>query len=516
MKKKEMFLKIINILRYPLEFLFTTISMIFLYQMITIKAYEGYWSRDILIGLIITGIIALAILVYNIIKDKNKIEKMFINCIIPIGIMYIVFMLPTYTPDASSHLWKAYEVSNGIFITKVDEEGKALTTVPKVMAEYGHATLDKYYVMNEAYNLQESNDYSITSEVDSSAKGYSFILYIGYAIGFVIAKMLSLNIFLGMLIARLTNFIIVIAIGYFAIKKIPFGKVLLATYFMIPMMMQQATAFSADSLINAIIGFFIAYTLHLSFKKENLTKKDKVTFLAMSLLMGITKVTYIPIVGLGILLAKRRKEITVKEKTILAIATILLCLGSYMILNILNSNYTSVASAAKYLEEAGVNSSEQIHGIISNPLRYIYVLINDFLHQGELYLYNCIGNNMGWLTIGMPIIFIVFYIILLLASAFVEDNQEELDWKEKLWFIFLAVLMYVLIVTGLYTQWTGVGQTIVAGIQGRYFLPIIILPLLCLIKKHNYIKLKHYNVIIPVCALLINSLFVIQVIRFFI
>jgi len=82
--------------------------------------------------------------------------------------------------------------------------------------------------------------------------------------------------------------------------------------------------------------------------------------------------------------------------------------------------------------------------------------------------------------------------------------------------IILATIMAILVVTGLYIEWTGVGQMLVAGVQGRYFLPIIILPLLCLSLKNNYIKVKYANVFIPLCSLLINSLFITQIIRFFI
>ena len=43
---------------------------------------------------------------------------------------------------------------------------------------------------------------------------------------------------------------------------------------MIPMMLQQATAISVDSLMNAIIIFFISYILSLMFNNENLKKKE--------------------------------------------------------------------------------------------------------------------------------------------------------------------------------------------------------------------------------------------------
>ena len=169
---------------------------------------------------------------------------------------------------------KSYEVSNGILFTKIDEEGNSKTTVPEVLSTYRESVLTKYNILNEVLSMEEASDYDRTVEVDSPSKGYCFIYFVCYAIGFSIARIFGLNVFIGLFFARIINFIIFLSLGYLAIKKIPFGKILLSTYLMIPMMMQQATAVSADSLINATIILFIAYTLNLAFKKEGLTKNN--------------------------------------------------------------------------------------------------------------------------------------------------------------------------------------------------------------------------------------------------
>lgn len=514
-KEKENILYALNKIKYPIEFLLMLTFIIYLYQFITAKAYGGFWSRDLLIPVVIMGILSLASLIYNCKKDKDKIEKMFLNFAIPIGLLFIIFMLPTYTPDACSHIWKAYEVSEGIFFTKIDDKGESKTEVPEVISTYRENVLTKYNILNDVISMEKSYDYNNTVKVDSPSKGYCFIFFIGYAIGFFIAKIIGLNIFIGLFLAKIVNFIIFLSLAYIAIKKIPFGKILLSAYFMIPMMMQQATAVTADSIMNVTILLFIAYTLNLIFKKDELTKKEKIIFLVLTIFVGISKLTYLPLIALGLILAKRRKELSIKEKIILGMLAIIICFGSTMILNLLNRGYAN-ESAKVYLQEAGVNSSEQINAIITKPIHYIKVLFNDFFVHGEFYLYNFIGQNMGWLSIQVPSVYICFYIIILLASIFVEDNKEVFDRKEKIFILFLTLFMYVLIITGLYIEWTGVGSNVVAGIQGRYFLPIMILPLLCMCKKKNYIKIKNPNISIMLFATIIDLLFISKVILFFI
>ena len=146
----------------------------------------------------------------------------------------------------------------------------------------------------------------------------------------------------------------------------------------------------------------------------------------------------------------------------------------------------------------------------------MYVMLNNLRCNGEFYLYNAIGQSMGWLSISVPTIYITLYILLLMASIFIEDNKVVFDIKEKIWILILTIIMYLLVTTGLYLQWTGVGSNVVAGVQGRYFLPFMILALMTLCRKNDFIKLKNKNIIIPLMALLINGLFILKIIKFFI
>lgn len=511
---KKRCLAFLNKCRYPIEFIVFIILSIQLFKFITIKSYQGYWSKNILIGIILLGLLAVFILIYNCIKDKKNIEKIFLNFAIPIGIFFITFMLPTYTPDACSHIWKSYEVSEGIFFTKIDENGESKTKVPEALSIYRENILTKYNILEEAMQNDASYDYDKKVQEDSPSKEYCFVFYIGYAIGFFIARIIGLNLFYAIYLAKIVNFIFFLILAYWSIKKIPFGKILLSTYLMIPMMMQQATAVSVDSIMNAIIILFISYTLNLTFKKSPLIAKEKIIYFMLTSLMGIVKAPYIPIIALGFLIVKRRKDITNKEKIIMAILTIIICLGSYFAISQINSGYITEFHKS-YLEENGVNSKEQINSIISNPFNYLKILLNNFIVNGDYYIYSSIGDYMGWLSIRAPAHYSIMYILLLIISIFVENNEDTLKISEKVGVIALTIIMGILVVTGLYIEWTRVGENIVAGVQGRYFLPISILGMLALCLKKNYIKIKNINIIIPLCSFLINLLFIRNMILFF-
>ena len=53
---------------FIIQFIFTLIFITLLYFMITTHEYQGYWSRDLLLWLIPTGLIAILMMLYNVKK----------------------------------------------------------------------------------------------------------------------------------------------------------------------------------------------------------------------------------------------------------------------------------------------------------------------------------------------------------------------------------------------------------------------------------------------------------------
>ena len=110
-------------IRYVTEFLFALIFIFFLMQTIYIKSYGGYFHKLYLAGTIIWFLILLINVIYNFMKSDKKIEKIFLNIVIPVGLMFIVFMIPGHVPDEAAHFYKAYDISSGNLVTKIDENG---------------------------------------------------------------------------------------------------------------------------------------------------------------------------------------------------------------------------------------------------------------------------------------------------------------------------------------------------------------------------------------------------------
>lgn len=513
MRLKENLILVFNKLIYVIEFILSIFVAIFMYNLQTTKSYSDYWPKRFLILTVVFGILLLAVMIYNIYKKHKEIEKLFVTLAIPIGIFYMIFMLPTYAPDESAHIWRAYEVSEGILFCKKDDKGKNYTEVPKQLSDYKQEVFNKYSILSSS--MRDKTDYTDKEKLVSPAQGYVFFLYIPSSIGILITRILNLNILYGIYLGKIFNFIVFLIAGYWAIKKIPFGKLVMLVYMLMPMIMCQAVSISADSMINALILFYISYILSL-LNKEKLSNLDKALCMILPIFISISKITYLPICMINFMLLKK-KNLNKKEKiVIIGIGTIICIIVSLLWFKYTMSFTASNETAAEYVKDTGVNSIEQIQEIIKNPGLYIGMIFNTLGTYGQYYIDTLIGSQLGWLNIYVNKLIIDTFLVLVIIMPFMEKHEIVLDKKQKIWTILIAIATILLVITALYITWSEVGGDITVGVQGRYFIPVAILLLLCLCMKNNYIKVKNANVKVTIFIIILTIYTITDIYKFFI
>lgn len=426
-----------------------------------------------------------------------------------IGLIYLFSMVPYQVADEPAHIIRAYEVYNGQFIADLNENGQHRATIPKALADYNLANIKNYSDLQEKWNIE--TDYNETQEVYTEAQSYCGISYIFSGLGLWIAKILNLNILIGIYLARLFNFIFFVILGYFAIKKIPFGKMLLTLYMFMPMVIQQAASVSPDSIINAVSIFFIAYVLYLTFKAEQISKKEIVMIFAITAFLAIAKIVYVPLVGLLFLLICN-KNIDKKKKIIVIVGSILIGAIIGISWYLYQSRYVD---EREYVQQNNINATEQVKSIISNPINYANTLKDTIEKVGKDYILGLVGANLGWQSIQIPEIYIMATLFVVLISGWFEKNEISFNWKQRLWALAISVGIILLVFTAMYLSWTVVGADVIIGVQGRYFIPVAILIMLCLCMKDNYVKIRHIRTVFMLFMIFINCIAISTIINFF-
>lgn len=510
---KEKVKTILNKTIYLWEIICVVLLAIFSYLLMTTKYYNGYWARIYLFPTIILSILTIIIIIYNVKNNKKRLEMHFLTFMIPIAIFYMVFMLPSYAPDEISHIWRTYDISQGNLFTRQYEDGMTKgIDVPKSLSEANHNILNKYNVLNEV--LTSKADYQETVNVISTAQTYPFILYIPAALVFFIVRLINIPIIWGIYIAKMVNLIIFLLGGYYAIKKIPFGKYILFTCLFLPMVITQAISLSADSIINTVIFFYIAYTISLIFQEERINLKQKILYMLLIIFISLAKMIYIPLIGLGFLFVTSKKMGKKSKIIILIIGTLICC--TFVFANYMYTSQLKYEDAMQYNETNNVEMVGQLKYLMSNPMNYLKMITNTISTLGGFYINSMIGYRLGWLNINIPDVIIIIFSALLVISPLIENNKVAFSKKQKYWVALLAVGTIILMMTVTYLLWTPVGNDVAQGIQGRYLIPILPLVLLVISKKQNYVEIKNIDIKLSIMLSILNALTVFVIFEFFI
>ena len=440
---------------------------------------------SVILIVFILGIYIVSSIIYY--KKGMKIENIFIM-VAPLTCIFFLVTMPTFkNHDEYYHWLKAYEVSQGILMTP-QEDGVQGSMMPEGVSKVFPTDWIKldYQMMKELLDikLNEENKGILNPE---TAAVYSFVQYIPQATGIALARLVTDNVYLITYGGRIINMIFALLVLYFAIKLMPFGKKMLLIPAMIPIAIEGFTSLSPDAMTISVAFFYIAYILHLAFgTKKQLEIKEKAILLVSSVVIALCKIVYIPLVGLILIIPKEKFKNEGNKNKILNFCVIA---GIAVMINLI-----WLAISSRYLSTFREGDSKiQVLLALQNPLLYIQNVLYTFNLNGSKYLLSLFGAELGWgelikLYSIVPYAFLGIY----LFTAITDNELKDKFKRYQIIWISLVVLAIVgLIFTSLYVQWTTVGQTSIAGIQGRYFLPI--LPLIMLLLG-SVVKVKSlYN-----------------------
>jgi len=419
---------------------------------------------------IIVSLMAIFIIIVSwiiFLKPSMKFENMFLLVAIPTYLFFFIAMPTFKNHDEYYHWLRAYEVSQGNLVTPI-KDGIQGSNMPGGISEIATSNwIDiKYSTMKETSNIKL--DYENPGILNSeTAAVYSCVQYIPQSVGIFIGRLCTNKVLFLTYLGRFFNMVIAIVILYFAIKIIPFGKRILMISAMLPIAIEGFTSLSPDAITIAIAYLFIAYVFKLTFCDDIkiITTRHKLAILVMSVVIALCKIVYIPLVGLTLLIPKekfkgKRKMITIVIIGIVAISINLLWL------------YFS----SRYLTNFRDGDSKiQVLLALQNPIQYAQTLMHTININSNSYLMSLYGNEIGWgelikIHYIVPFVFIIMHIISVVTD---EDIKGKFKKSQLFWLSCIFIAIVVLIFTSLYVQWTMIGSDSIAGVQGRYFLPIL-------------------------------------------
>ena len=443
----------------------------------------NYNRINAIMGMVISVIaIALSAIIYS--KKQLKTETLFLY-IAPIIMLLFLIGIPSWkNADEPVHWFRIYDIIQGNFYTQTTEDGLAVVELPEATYHYHNhqGELDiTYRDFKDLYEKEIVENGEVVYRELSTAAVYHPIQYMPQVIGAFIADVFTDRPFVIMYFARVFNMLFSLALLYFAIRTIPYGKNIMLLLTLIPVAASGFASMSPDAMTISISYFFISYILKLLYEKDKkINWKDKIVLLLIGMVMSLCKIVYLPLAGLILLLPKEKYN-SRKEQ----IVTCIVIMGCAIITNLLWLGYSSQYLVA-YKEG---KSAIQISSIFENPIQYIQRVLYTINAETQTYLYGLFGSGVGAdlhiaLHTTLPIIIFIAFLFLTIAD---KDLKNQFTTYQKIIIALIILAIIGLIFTSLYIQWSPINYDVIAGVQGRYFLPI--LPLVSLLIA-NTIKLK--------------------------
>lgn len=309
--------------------------------------------------------------------------------------------------------------------------------------------------------------------------GFATFSYVIMAVTCNICKLAGAPFALTYILIRFTNMAMYITVVFFAIRKLPKGKLLMSAIALMPTPMYLAATISYDTIVTGFLYLGMAYMFYMMFTDKKVTWWEYMVFIGGMTYGSSRKAIYIPLILMGMLLPHRIFKDKRQEKIMKAgIILVFLALMSTFVLPAIISPSTEGDLRGGTTSHAG-----QLSAIFGNPIGYAGLLLSTMWE----YLFDFgIGTPsldfMAYLGKGSMTIPIIIYLVTLTLTSEnpVLAQNDRKEWKTgsltplvKGVLYFLVFTVMCLIWTSMYLSYTEVGKTVMAGVQGRYYIPLM-------------------------------------------
>lgn len=432
----------------------------------------SYSSNDlpfnaVFIAMLIMSIVVETALFYIIYKTKKKqwpIEKIFVCLASIIGIFYVLALPIGRAPDEESHFFRAYEISTGHLVSDTTNEGSIGSFEPSDIEIIRSFKENNVSYAEIAENMNQYPNEDNQSFIINSAYNYNLLSYSPQVVGIWIGRLLHLPFTIIIYLAKLLNLFACITILYFSLKFIPFLKNILFLLAFLPITMQSMSSFSPDGLVIATATALISFVLYTIYTlKTKLSTHHFFLMFFICLFLSMSKIAYAPLCLLLFAIPKERFTSTSKKYLII--------FGMGAALFIILLTWLLLAPSMQSVSD----SSTQISTILHNPIKYIAIVLHSLSTNFNMYFYGFFGGYLEWFNVVLSPLYIIPSFVVFIILCHTEYQNSTITKSFKVIAAVSSLVLVLITFTTMFIQWTKVGESVIDGVQGRYFLPIMLL-----------------------------------------
>ena len=414
-------------------------------------------------------LIGAGLLLYFTFKVRVKMEKLFVLMAVVLGIGHI-FLMPTYsTPDERGHFSTAYYYSNIVLGEEpVDEDGNVLVRNEDLLLNVENIRPSSATYGLIADHLFDGSEDNTKVSYDRPPLQATFWAYLPQIIGITAARLLNMGNIGLLLLSRFLALAFYTGCIYFAIKLIPFGKSTMLAVALLPMALEEGSSFSYDMTVNALSFLFIGYVLYLAYEKKGAMLKDWIRMVVLMFFMAPIKVVYVLLAPLCLLIPEKNKK-----KYWIGTAGVIGS-GAAACLFLRLTAIINVASTSGPGSSSSAIQTYTISDILSAPVRTVDILYNTLREMTDAILSPLFGQKLGYWDIFMPYYIVFGFVLVLLCSAIMSEKENVyVKSSHKALMLILSLGMIGGVTLSMMLDFTDISDTVIRGIQGRYFIPFL-------------------------------------------
>lgn len=459
-----------------------------------IRAARGDALKNLLIflGMGVLGyLLARLLILYYLKAEVNRITHVFcVSFAVSVGCLFTfrktlgkkpeVFfvilvvlsgsLMSFFAPNSSSVSWDdGFHSGNAVNYSYfgheclTEQDIKSITDHSHV--EYDLSKLDQWHAEQDALYQRGT---VIIGDVPMDIHYYWSLTH---GFGMFLGRILGVPYWMVWGLGRLAGLLTYALVGYFAIRRLHSGKMILASVLLIPEAVFLASQFSYDPAVTSFLALGMSYCFaEWQEMDKKITSRNALIMVGALLLGCLVKAIYFPLFLIPLFLPKEKFESNIQRRRfiILCLSAMVAIILYFMIPFLTGSGGGDVRGGEE------VNAIEQVSFILHNPLQYTQILLQ-FL-RGYLGPESSAGLLSFFAYLGFAPL-TSFYLGLMIAVCFTDRSERELKLTDSHWARILSLFFLFgtmcLVATALYVDFTPVGLDTINGCQSRYLYPVI-------------------------------------------
>lgn len=340
--------------------------------------------------------------------------------------------------------------------------------------------------------MNQRDDEIVEEETRNSLfVSYQYLAYLPMALFLGLGKLLRLPFSVLFAFGKLGNLFLYVFVMFWAIRLAKSKKMFLMFIAMLPTPLFQACSYTYDSVVFSFITLGCVLWCRETFFGEGKMNVRMIAAAALLFVFGsLSKAVYIPVVLLLLMLPQLRKQ-PKKVKRMLGIGVLLvfvlvtLTFVLPVVTNVLAGNLAYGGDA----RGGDTSAVRQLISMVKHPWESVKLFIgsifslDNFRNLGNvesdsyffanLMLLNY--SNMGTLADKWSVLLLPVLTVLLFYEEPGNERVAQCKAGERvlMWGVFAVIVL--LIWAALYLSFTPVGASEIAGVQARYYLPLLYL-----------------------------------------